>query len=128
MAEHNNNYNTNAFPWNDDLDDLVDIIIGWDIELSLGDVELNAFQCYLQFNQYSQPSYYHKKLNDIKLLKEFANGGSDGLQLLSLHNQLAAKVTINDKDSIHPQIVFNIAYKEHQPRQSRSNQDTFDID
>eukprot|EP01084_Bolivina_argentea_P010656 19859_1 len=103
--EHNNQ---NTCPWNDDLDDLIDIIVGYEIELSIGDPELNIFKCYIQFSEYSQPTYYQTKLNNINKLKQFCNGGADGLQLT--HNELQTKININYKNTIHPQIQFNIGY------------------
>merc|ERR1712176_207268 len=71
---------SNKLPWNDDLDDLIDIVIGWDLELGQSN---NSFSCFLQFNEYSQPSFYQKQLKNIKGLRDFCDGGSDGLQVVS---------------------------------------------
>eukprot|EP00483_Globobulimina_turgida_P006350 UN06360 len=122
-------HNGNNYPWNDDLDDLIDIVIGYDIELSIGDPQLNSFKCYIQFSEYAQPTYYQSELGNLSLLKAFCNGGSDGLQLS--HNELVTKININSKCTVHPEIVFNIAYsqlhKSHIVNQP-SNHETLDID
>ncbi len=61
-------------------------LIGYDIELSIGDPELNLFKCFIQFSEYAQLTHYHNQLMDIEKLEAFCHGGSDALQLT--HNEL----------------------------------------
>eukprot|EP01083_Nonionella_stella_P042358 114450_1 len=126
LDEEHNNAN---YPWNDDLDDLIDVVIGFDVQLSVGDPELNSFKCYVQFSDYAQPTHYHTQLANRKLLKSFCNGGSDGLHLS--HNELVATININHKHSIHPQIVADIGYSNNAMTNKPTmlkEPETFDID
>jgi len=118
---------TTDLPWNDGLDDLIDIVLGWDVQLSVGDAELNAFRMFLQFHEYAQPSFYQSQLDGFEALQSFCHGGGDELQCRGgANNQLVAKVNINEKCSAHPQIVFNVAYS--QECLSNRSRSTLDID
>ena len=124
----------NGLPWNDEFDDLIDIIVGYDIVLSVGDAELNSFKCFIQFNQYQQPLFYQNKLYNLNALDTFCNGGGNGIQCRGgINNQLLLKCNINDKNSMHPQIQFNIGYchksdEELSNTTHTTNPETFDID
>merc|ERR1712079_210682 len=41
-------------PWNDELDDLIDVVIGYEVKVSVGDPELNEYRCFMRFNEYRQ--------------------------------------------------------------------------
>lgn len=124
-------------PWNDGLDDLIDVVIGYEVKLSVGDAELNEFRCFMRFNDYRQPLYYQNEFKGVGDLKEKCHGGSDGLQCVGgIDDKLQGKVTINDQHTLHPQIVFNIGYSmsdnhHHSPSQGSrrlSNHELVDID
>ena len=98
-------------PWNDGLDDLIDVVIGYEVKLSVGDAELNEFRCFMRFNDYRQPLYYQNEFKGVNDLKDKCHGGSDGLQCVGgIDDKLQGKVAINDPHTVHPQIVFNIGY------------------
>ncbi len=120
-------------PWSDGLDDLVDVVIGYEVKLSVGDAECNEFKCFMRFNEYRQPLFYQTEFKGVADLEEKWHGGSGRLQCAGgIEDKLLGKVSINDEHTVHPQIVFNIGYSptdnEHELSRRSSAQELVDID
>merc|ERR1712087_127436 len=108
--------------------DLFDVVLGWEVVLSVGDAQLNVFRAFLHFNDYQEPKYYTDLFRNMDTLKDVCHGGGPGLQCAGgLGDRSVAKMSVERAHSVQPQIVFNIG-RAMQELEAAGSTPTMDID